>query len=281
MSVEVADKTRKSLTIARQFCSLNFFTKKNDQKSYAMNAENVQNRLLVVDDDKVTCFRLKSYFESQGYIVSIALNGDEMWRILAGDTVSLVLLDIGLPGKDGLELARELRTLKPDICIILVTGRDDDIDRIVGLESGADDYVTKPFNSRELLARVKNLLRRSHVGVSAGAPEVFFFSGWRLDISHRSLHDRDGNPVELTRGEFELLALLLRNPGVVLSRDTLMHSVSRRAWDPTDRTVDVLIRRLRGKLELDSAHPQIITTVRGEGYVFTSDIKSSAKTNPG
>lgn len=229
-------------------------------------------QLLVVDDDPVTCVRLKAYFEGEAYDVLTAADGEEMWRILKREPVSVVLLDVGLPGKDGLELARELRTHFEGMGIILVTGRDDEIDKIVGLESGADDYVTKPFNSRELLARVKNLIRRSRNQPSIAESKIYQFQKWQLISARRRLLDESGQQVELTRGEFELLLMLVRNPGVTISRERLMQAISHRAWDPTDRTIDVLVRRLREKIEPDPSTPEYITTVRGEGYVFTIEV---------
>jgi two-component system torCAD operon response regulator TorR len=155
--------------------------------------------------------------------------------------------------------------------IILVTGRTDTVDRIVGLELGADDYVTKPFDQRELLARVKNLLRRVHLASGPGeARTVRKFLGWTLDLAGRSLRDNAGDFIDLTRAEFKALALLSANPGKVLSRDRLLHEMAHRDWDPSDRTVDVVVRRLRRKLGDDSRHPRIIVTSHGEGYFFAA-----------
>ena len=233
--------------------------------------DNTRNNLVVVDDDPVTRARLKSYFEGEDYQVTVANDGDGMWRALESVPADIVLLDIGLPGKDGLELARELRTHHENIGIILVTGRNDDIDKIVGLECGADDYVTKPFHTRELLARIKNLLRRSRHEPQVQVGGSRLFSGWKIDLARRRLRDPKSVRVVLTDGEFDLLSVLVRHPGVVLSRDRLMQAVSHRAWDPSDRTIDVLVRRLRGKIESDPKDPEFITTVRGEGYVFTAE----------
>lgn len=232
---------------------------------------NARKNLVVVDDDPVTRTRLKSYFEGEEYQVAVASDGDGMWRALESGLADIVLLDIGLPGKDGIELARELRTHHENIGIILVTGRNDDIDKVVGLECGADDYVTKPFHTRELLARVKNLLRRSRHEPKAQVGDSCIFNGWKIDLTRRRLYDPKGGRVVLTDGEFDLLSVLVRHPGVVLSRDRMMQAVSHRAWDPNDRTIDVLIRRLRGKIEPDPKDPEFITTVRGEGYVFTAE----------
>ncbi|KAI5915353.1 response regulator [Thauera sp. 2A1] len=235
----------------------------------------VENRpfsLLVVDDDPVTCARLKSYFAGEGYAVAVVSNGDDMWRTLRAGPIDVVLLDVGLPGKDGLELARELRAHDAHLGIILVSGRSDDIDKIVGLESGADDYVTKPFNSRELLARVKIVLRGVRDRPARQERTECRFGAWVLDISHRRLSGPQGRRESLTRGEFDLLSMLLRHPGVVLGRERLMQVVSHRSWDPNDRTIDVLVSRLRDKLEDDPKNPELILTVRGEGYLFAGEI---------
>lgn len=225
-------------------------------------------QLLVVDDDNITCTRLKGYFTGEGYEVFVARNGNEMWNVLNSQEISLVLLDVGLPGKDGLELARELRAHDDGLGIILVSGRSDDVDKIVGLESGANDYVTKPFNSRELLARVKIVLRGVRARGSKQKTDIVSFGSWSFDIARRRLMDSDGRQEVLTRGESELLCALASHPGVVLSRERLMVHVSHRSWDPGDRTIDVLISRLRDKLEADPRKPELIETVRGEGYIL-------------
>lgn len=226
--------------------------------------------LLVVDDDPVTCARHQAYFAKQGYTVAVVNNGQEMWRSLQNSAAALVLLDVGLPGKDGLELARELRAYDEHLGIILISSRDDDIDKIVGLESGANDYVTKPFNSRELLARVKIVLRTTHHRRPELADDQLAFGRWTLNLSYRRLQDSRGNEVVLSRGEMDLLAALARRPGVAQGRDHLMQCVSQRPWDALDRTIDVLVSRLRKKLEDDPAQPQLIVTVRSEGYALIS-----------
>lgn len=227
--------------------------------------------LLVVDDDLVAQARLNAYFSQEGYRVLLAGDGEEFWKMLERHRVDLVLLDINLPGQDGLSLARALRARDGAIGIILVTSRSDDVDKIVGLEVGADDYVTKPFNPRELLARVKSLLRRSGEQ-RAENDTAFHFAGWRLDVPRRRLWDAGGREVALTRGEFEALALLVRHPNEVVSRDRLSRAISGHDWNPQDRTVDVLVRRLRAKID-DAAQPDsLITTVRGEGYRLAVDV---------
>jgi two-component system torCAD operon response regulator TorR len=229
--------------------------------------------VLVVEDDAITRAKLAGYLEAAGHRVSEVVDGLEMRRVMAEDPVDLLLLDINLPGEDGLELTREVRA-NSEIGIILVTGRTDDVDRIVGLEMGADDYVTKPFNPRELLARAKNLLRRTSAGGRAGVSPVRRFAGWHFDVRTRRLTDPAGHRVALTRAEFELLAALTGRPGEVLSRDRLLDFVTHRSWAPSDRTIDVLVRRLRRKIETDPKAPEIIVTAHGEGYVLAMDSSS-------
>ncbi len=226
--------------------------------------------ILIVEDDPVTRAKLTAYFTAEGYRISEAEDGTQMHEVLATDPADLLMIDINLPGEDGLTLTREQRE-RSEIGIILVTGRTDSIDRIIGLEMGADDYITKPFNQRELLARVKNLLRRVRRSQSqAESRTVRRFLGWTLDLGNRTLQDKTGNFVDLTRAEFKALALLSANPGQVLSRDRLLHEIAGRDWDFADRTVDVVIRRLRQKLNEDSRRPKIIGTSHGEGYLFST-----------
>ncbi|KZK93376.1 Aerobic respiration control protein ArcA [Pseudovibrio sp. Ad5] len=226
--------------------------------------------ILVVDDDLTSRVALSGYFETEGYRVSEAEDGAQMRSVFAGGDVDLIMLDIRLPDDDGLTLLKDVRK-KSDVGIIMVTGRTDDVDRIVALEMEADDYVIKPFNPRELLARSKNLLRRVRAGrVPAAVDErVLNFSGWVLDLDKRGLQSPEGEDVRLTRGEFELLSALVENKGRVLTRDNLLDHLNHREWDPSDRTVDVLIGRLRRKIEANPKDPTLIMTVHGVGYVFT------------
>ncbi len=230
--------------------------------------------LLMVEDEPVTRMRLASYFESEGFKVSQAEDGKNMRKILEETQIDLLLLDINLPNEDGLILAREVRA-NSDIGIILVTGRTSDIDRIVGLEVGADDYVTKPVNMRELLVRVKNLLRRTS-GVNYSKlndkSHTRYFLDWNFDLQKRQLERKPDQQIKLSRGEFELMDLFTSHPGNVLNRDRIMQYVNHREWNPTDRTVDVLVRKLRQKLEADPANPEIIITIHGEGYQFAVDV---------
>ena len=233
----------------------------------------LNSHLLLVEDEPVTRRRMAEYFRNEGFVVSEASDGNDMRRMLTGRHVDLVLLDINLPGEDGLSLARSLRVME-GVAIIMVTSRDGDVDRIVGLEIGADDYVTKPFNPRELLARVKNVLRRTRE--SAILPERSGrrrFSGWLLDLDHRNLFRPGGDSVELTRAEFNLLTFFVHESGRTQSREKLMPLVAHREWSPQDRTIDVLVRRLRQKLEDDPANPEIIETVHGKGYRFSVDVE--------
>ncbi len=235
----------------------------------------MSHHILVVEDDVVTREKLTGYFEREGYRVTAVENGQEMRAVLAGQVVALVMLDINLPGEDGLLLTRELRA-RSTVGIILVTGRSDAVDRIVGLEMGADDYVTKPFELRELLVRVKNLLWRISLAAAqpsepAVADDAVRFGPWRFDIPRRQL-SRDGVPVRLTKAEYEVLVAFIANAGRVLSRERILALTSHRGDGPSDRTIDVLIRRLRGKMELDPRDPQLFVTVHGEGYLFAGEL---------
>ena len=201
--------------------------------------------VLIVEDDAVTRARMAAYFETENYRVSQSEDGEDIHRLISDSTVDVVLMDINLPARDGLQLARELSE-KTDVGIILVTARDDEIDRIVGLEIGADDYVTKPFNPRELLARVKNLIRRKHSDYSRHQKQRRkSFSGWTLDLTRRSLSSSTQENLPLTRGEFELLVTFLDHPGKTLHREWLMEKITHRVWSPNERTIDVLVLRLR------------------------------------
>ena len=237
------------------------------------NPASASTHVLIVEDDEVARTKLAGYLETAGHRVSEAIDGRELRRIMASDPVDLVLLDINLPGEDGLDLTRFIRA-SYDVGVILVTGRTDDVDRIVGLEIGADDYVTKPFNPRELLARVKTLLRRT----TAHAPPVSetkgfrTFAGWRFDTRSRRLVSPEGDRVALTRAEFELLNAMIAHPGTVLTRERLLGCITHRSWEPGDRTVDVLVRRLRRKLEADPKSPELIITAHGEGYMFADEV---------
>jgi len=232
--------------------------------------------LLVVDDDVDILNLLERYFTAQGFRVSVAADGTTMRKTLAAESVDLVLLDLGLPGEDGFELTRYLREHWRG-AVIIVTGRGESVDRVVGLELGADDYVTKPFDLRELLARARSVLRRAAdrppVSVGAKAELAFAFAGFRLDAQTRELRDPQGAPIALTSGEYDLLKVLLEHPNRVLSRDDLMTWLHGRDAGPYDRAIDVQIGRLRRKIEVDPVRPAIIKSVRGAGYLFAEQVR--------
>ena len=233
--------------------------------------------ILVVDDQKEICDVVQEYLTGEGYRVSTASDGSGMRRVLGQSHVDLVILDLMLPGEDGLTLARGLRD-ESGIGIIILTGRGETVDRIIGLEMGADDYLPKPFHLRELLARVKSVLRRvqSRTGEpSQTARTRARFAGWDLDLSSRELTSPASQEVRLTTGEFDLLAAFVNNPNQVLSRDRLLDLARNREAGPFDRTIDVQVGRLRRKLEDDPQNPSLIKTVRGSGYIFTPTVEMS------
>lgn len=229
--------------------------------------------LLVVDDDPRIRQMLTRYFEDEGYAVSTASNGPEMRASLQQADFDIILLDWVLPGgEDGLDLAREIRN-QSDIPIIMLTGRDDVVDRIVGIEVGADDYIAKPFHLREVHARLKSILRRRQPMTKARENEptdIIRFEGWQLDIGKRQLLSPAKNEIELTTGEFDMLVVFARHAGRVLSREFLMESTRGRNLEVYDRTIDAQIARLRKKIEADPTHPQLIKSIRGVGYVLTA-----------
>ena len=231
--------------------------------------------ILVVDDDPRIRQMLTRYFEGEGYRVTTASDGVEMNAAMRQDGFDAVLLDLTLPGgRDGLDLAREIRG-GSDVPIMMLTGRDDVVDRIIGIEIGADDYIAKPFHLREVHARLKSILRRRQPGEARpaqNADQMIAFEGWSLNISRRQLIDPDGRDVELTTGEFDMLAAFLNHAGRVLSRDFLMDLTRGRQLDAFDRTIDAQIVRLRRKIEADPKHPRFIKAVRGVGYIFTGRI---------
>jgi two-component system, OmpR family, response regulator len=238
---------------------------------------NEPSHVLVVDDQKEICDVVQEYLSGEGYRVSAAADGAGMRRIIAQGGVDLVILDLMLPGEDGLTLARVLRE-ETNVGIIILTGRGETVDRIIGLEMGADDYLPKPFHLRELLARVKSVLRRVSSRAGDRAPPTRTtarFLGWTLDLSSRELRSPSGREVRLTTGEFDLLAAFVNNANQVLSRDRLLDLARNREAGPFDRTIDVQVGRLRRKLEDDPQQPVMIKTVRGSGYIFTPPVEIS------
>jgi DNA-binding response OmpR family regulator len=232
--------------------------------------------ILVVDDDPRIRQMLIRYFEDEGYLVSTAGDGTEMKVQLRQKEIDIILLDLSLPGgQDGLDLAREVRS-HSDVPIMMLTGRDDVVDRIIGIEIGADDYIAKPFHLREVHARLKSILRRRQPGATkpeANEDKIIRFEGWSLNLSRRQLLAPDASEVDLTTGEFDMLAAFLQNAGRVLTRDFLMDSTRGRQLEAFDRTIDAQIVRLRRKIEADASNPQLIKAVRGVGYIFTGKIE--------
>ncbi|GLQ89050.1 DNA-binding response regulator [Dyella flagellata] len=234
--------------------------------------------MLVVDDDAEITRILSRYFTTHGFRVSVAGDGTQLRQLIGAESIDIVMLDLGLPGEDGLSLTRYLREHWQGP-VIIVTGRGESVDRVVGLELGADDYVTKPFDLRELLARVRSVLRRSSPALPAKAPmpntgsRRFAFDGYVLDTQSHGLLGPQGESIDLTTGEFVLLRVLVEHANQVLSRDQLMTHVHGRDAGPYDRSIDVQIGRLRRKIELDPARPQRIKSIRGAGYLFSPSVQ--------
>ena len=230
-------------------------------------------RVLVVDDDRSIREMLEEYLSSEGYQVVTAEDGAAMREVIERSAPDLVLLDLKLPQEDGLSLARYLRE-RYDVGIIMVTGAGGVVDRIVGLEVGADDYVAKPFDPRELLARIKSVMRRMHARPASparsGERSLVPFGSCRLDLESHQLFDGDGAEIPITSMEFDLLKVFVENPGKALSRDRILTLTKNREWDPYDRSIDIRVARLRRKVEADPENPQVIRTVRGVGYMFVS-----------
>lgn len=236
-----------------------------------------QTHILIVDDDEEIRTLLGDFLRRYQFDVSLAADGIAMWQILEQASIDLILLDVMLPGEDGFSLCRKLHS-NTDIPIIMLTAIGEDTDRILGLEMGADDYIPKPFNSRELLARVRAVLRRTqecaHTQKDTGAPKMQF-AGWTLDLGKRELISPDGFDTALSAGEYDLLVTFIEHPQRVLSRDQLLDMTRNRSAGPFDRSIDVQISRLRQKIENDPKNPQLIKTIRGGGYMFTPQITRS------
>jgi len=223
--------------------------------------------ILVVDDDAQIRRLLRRCLEDEGFRVSESGDGADIETALQGG-VDLVTLDLNLGRADGLAVARQVRQVS-DVPIVMITGKGDMIDRIVGLEIGADDYIAKPFHLREVLARIRSVLRRSAGIVRPGNADVIRFDGFVLDPGRRSLSGPDGAEIALTTGEFDLLVLFARHAHAVLDRDRIMDLLKGHDWAPNDRSIDNQVARLRKLLETDTRHPRLIKTVRGAGYSFT------------
>jgi two-component system, OmpR family, response regulator len=236
-----------------------------------------QDHILVVDDDLEIRSLLRDYLEKNGYRVTAAGDGKGMWAAFDEARPDLIVLDVMLPGEDGLTLCRDVRA-RSAIPIIMLTARGEETDRVVGLEMGADDYLAKPFSPRELLARIKSVLRRARTLPDNLQPEAarrISFGGWTLDIATRNLLSPAGVVVALSGTEFKLLRIFLAHPDRVLNRDQLIDLMLSRDASPFDRSIDVQVSRLRHRLNDDAKEPAIIKTVRGEGYVFAVTVEVS------
>jgi len=235
-----------------------------------------QDHVLVVDDDGEIRTLLGEYLRKAGYRVTAVVDGKAMWHALEGAHPDVVVLDVMLPGDDGLTLCRDLRA-RSQVPIIMLTARGEETDRIVGLEMGADDYLAKPFSPRELLARIKSVLRRARTLPENLRPEparTMRFAGWRLDMATRNLTSPRGLVVALSGAEHKLLTIFLAHPRRVLTRDQLMDLMRGREAYPLDRSIDVQVSRLRRRLQDDAKEPALIKTVRGEGYVLSAQVET-------
>jgi two-component system OmpR family response regulator len=242
--------------------------------------------IAILDDEPDITAMLGLYLSSHGYRVSELHQGRALMALMQRDAPALVLLDLGLPGEDGLAIARQLRQADATapLGLVIISGRGDAVDKVVGLEIGADDYITKPFDMRELLARVKAVLRRTEAatpvvaaataGTNGGNRDRHRFADFTLDTAAHCLLGADGNEIALTAGEFDLLSVFVHNPGRVLSRDFLLEHTRGREAAPFDRAVDVLIGRLRKKIEADAQQPQILKSVRGAGYILVAPVSA-------
>ena len=228
--------------------------------------EQILRHIAFVEDDAAVAFLLKNILEREGYVVHMIADGSELREVMTRFPIALITLDLNLGREDGLVLCRQIRAAY-DVPIIMVTGKRDDIDRIVGLEVGADDYIVKPFNFRELLARVRAVLRRFDRGEGISSKDQIKFGDLVLDPDRREL-TKSGNKVPLTSAEFNLLLIFVRRPGHVFTRDALMDAMKGEASNAFDRSIDTLVARIRKKLEEDEKNPRYIKTVRGFGYSF-------------
>jgi len=232
--------------------------------------------ILLVEDDREIRTLVTRLLRANDMRASAAADGKEMDAILQNGRFDLVVLDIMLPGEDGFTICRRLR-MSSNLPVIMLTAKGEDIDRIAGLEIGADDYLPKPFNPRELLARIRAVLRRSGERISGAAKEIniLTFNGWRLDPNNRQLHNPDGARIALTGGEFDLLFAFCQHPRHILSRDQLIDLARGRDAAPFERSIDVCVSRLRQKLEKEAAEPTLIQTIRSGGYMFSADVRVS------
>jgi two-component system OmpR family response regulator len=235
---------------------------------------NGEPHILIVDDHREIRDLVSRALSKEGFRVSVAADGKTMRKILADAHIDLIVLDLMLPGEDGLSICRSLRA-ESDLPIIMLTAKGDEVDRIIGLEMGADDYLPKPFGSRELIARIRAVLRRNRSREPAAKmdqPKRYRFAHWMFDVDRRELLGSDGIAVPLSTGEFDLLLALAEHPQRTLSRDQLLDLARHRSANAFDRSVDTQVSRLRKKIEQDPGDPKLIKTVWGGGYIFTPDV---------
>lgn len=243
--------------------------------------------ILVVDDEAEVRTILREFLELEGYCVHEAKDGAETRRHLEHHAIALIMLDIRIAGEDGFALAREIRAAR-NVPIIMISGRQDVTDRIIGLELGADDFITKPFQMREMLARVRAVLRRyqtelnSPVAALAGQrrSRIYRFKGFELSTERREFIDASRRVIELTTAEFNLLEMFVSHPTRVMTRDNIMDLLKGHEWSPFDRSIDTLVARLRKKIEPHAEHPEFIKTVRGVGYVFAMEVEKAERPGP-
>ncbi|MBC3933960.1 response regulator [Undibacterium rugosum] len=232
-------------------------------------------KILIVDDDHDIRSLLADYLNDNGYQATMVADGKGMWAALAEQHFELIVLDLNLPGDDGLTLCRTLRG-KSNLPVIMLTARSEPLDRIIGLEMGADDYLPKPFEPRELLARIRSVLRRAHTPQQPDqlGPRKYVFGEWTLDTTARHLLSPEGTVISLSGAEFKMLSIFLEHPNRVMNRDQLLNMTHGRDADPFDRSIDIQISRLRQKLREDARSPQIIKTVRNGGYVLAMTVST-------
>jgi len=246
-----------------------------------MDMARLQPNILVVEDDRETRTLIAKYLRNNSCNVTIASDGREMFRAMTDHRIDLIILDVMLPGEDGLSLCRTVRA-QSHTPIIMLTARGEDVDRILGLEMGADDYLAKPFNPRELLARINAVLRRQAIAGTASANEgaiVLTFLRWRIDFRLRELRNPEGARIAMTSAEFDLLWTFCERPGRVLSRESLLDLTQGRNAGSFERSIDVLVSRIRRKIEPDPQEPTLIKTVRSGGYMFTPRVDAVAAGN--
>ena len=237
-----------------------------------------EEHILIVDDDREIRALVGDYLRRKGYRTSLAADGRQMRRILDDTRIDLIILDLMLPGEDGLSLCRDLRA-QSNLPVLMLTARGEPVDRIIGLEMGADDYLTKPFEPRELLARIRSVLRRAHAlppNLAPGSARRYRFAGWTWDTALHQLVSPQGVVVILSGAEYRLLEVLMTHPNRVLTRDQLMDLTRGKDADPFDRSIDLRVSRLRQKLGDDARAPALIKTLRGEGYVFAAEVDTES-----